>query len=69
MMSGMGFEPTGTMTGEDDWPTGEVIDLTRPRTQSFKVQLTYVHPALWWLLGIVRADLIHDACGVNGEYA
>ncbi|AYB70619.1 hypothetical protein SEA_SERENDIPITOUS_78 [Mycobacterium phage Serendipitous] len=59
----MGFEPTGTMTGEEDWPTGEIIDLTRPRETSFEVQLTYVHPAIWWLaFNTIRPDMLHDAC-------
>lgn len=35
---------------------------------SFEVTLENVNPAIWWLLGWVRGDLLHDACGVNGEY-
>jgi hypothetical protein len=44
------------MRGDD-----RTIRTTGSYSVSIKVELEHVNPAIWWLLGIVRPELLHDA--------
>ena len=47
-----------------------MTSMSRGWSTTVEVDLVYVNPAIWWsVFGVIRPDLLHDACGVNGEYA
>lgn len=65
-----GFADGGILPSTPGEPENQrqIPVVTGMRVASFTVSLEKINPAIWWMLGVVRGDLLHDACGVNGEY-